>query len=37
MFKLIWRNLTRNKRRTILTVLSIGIALVLLSFLQLKM
>ena len=35
MLKLIWRNLTRNKRRTILTVLSIGIALVLLSFLQL--
>jgi len=35
VFKLIWRNLMRNKRRTTLTVLSIGIALVLLSFLQL--
>ena len=35
MFKLIRRNLLRNKRRTILTVLSIAIALVLLSFLQL--
>ena len=35
MFKLIRRNLLRNKRRTVLTVLSIGIALVLLSFLDL--
>ncbi len=35
MLKLVWRNLLRSKRRTILTVLSIGIALVLLSFLQL--
>ncbi len=35
MLKLVWRNLMRSKRRTILTVLSIGIALVLLSFLQL--
>ena len=35
MFKLIRRNLLRNKRRTALTVLSIGIALILLSFLDL--
>ncbi len=35
MFKLIRRNLLRNKRRTILTVLSIAIALILLSFLDL--
>ena len=35
MFKLIRRNLLRNKRRTILTVLSIAIALVLLSSLNL--
>lgn len=35
MFKLIRRNLMRNKRRTILTVLSIAMALVLLSFLDL--
>ena len=37
MFKLIRRNLLRNKRRTILTVLSIAIALVLLSFLDLML
>lgn len=35
MFKLIRRNLLRNKRRTLLTVLSIAIALLLLSFLEL--
>ncbi len=35
MFKLIRRNLLRNKRRTILTVLSIAIALILLAFLDL--
>ena len=35
MFKLIRRNLLRNKRRTVLTVLSIAIALVLLSSLNL--
>ena len=35
MFKLIRRNLLRNIRRTILTVLSIAIALILLSFLDL--
>ena len=35
MFKLIRRNLLRNKRRTTLTVLSIAIALILLSFLDL--
>tara|TARA_B100000029_G_C17596016_1_gene964156 strand:+ start:301 stop:1449 length:1149 start_codon:yes stop_codon:yes gene_type:complete len=35
MLKLIWRNLIRKKLRTSLTVLSIGIALVLISFLQL--
>ena len=35
MFKLIRRNLLRNKRRTILTVLSIAIALILLAFLNL--
>ena len=35
MFKLIRRNLTRNIRRTVLTVLSIAIALLLLSFLEL--
>ncbi len=37
MFKLIRRNLLRNKRRTILTVLSIAIALLLLSFLDLML
>ena len=35
MFKLIRRNLLRNMRRTILTILSITIALILLSFLDL--
>jgi len=37
MFKLIRRNLLRNKRRTVLTVLSIAIALVLLSSLQMML
>jgi putative ABC transport system permease protein len=33
-FKIIWKNLTRNRRRTILTVLSIGFSLFLITFLR---
>ncbi len=33
-WKLVWKNVTRNKRRTILTVLSIGFSLFLVTFLR---
>ena len=34
MAKLVWRNLMRNKRRTVLTVLSVALAIFLLSLLN---